>query len=106
MKKISMKDLYHHLEDLGENEIILDVRNPEEYFSGHVPGSINIPVDDLPGRLDELEGYQKIYVHCKMGGRAQRASEFLQQEGFDNLVCIAGSGMQAWIESGYPIEKD
>lgn len=105
MDKISMKDLYGHMDKLGKEEIVLDVRTPEEYSTGHVPGSINIPVDQLEGRSEELKKYSKVFVHCKMGGRAQQASTLLTSLGFDNLVCIAGSGMQAWVEEGYPVEN-
>lgn len=105
METISMQDLYQHMEKLGKEEIVLDVRTPEEYETGHVPGSINIPVAELENRYEELNQYSKIFVHCKMGGRAQKATEFLTSKDFNNLVCIASNGMQAWIEEGFPVEK-
>ena len=105
MENISMQDLYGHMDKLGSEEIVLDVRTPDEYASGHVPGSINIPVDELESRSEELKKYSKIFVHCRMGGRAQKAASYLESAGFDNLVCIAGNGMQAWIEEGFPVEK-
>jgi rhodanese-related sulfurtransferase len=105
MDKISMQDLYGHMDKLGKEEIVLDVRTPEEYSTGHVPGSLNIPVDQLEGRTDELKKYSKIFVHCKMGGRAEKASALLESWGVDKRVWIAGSGMQAWIEEGFPVEN-
>ncbi|MCB0393446.1 MAG: rhodanese-like domain-containing protein [Bdellovibrionales bacterium] len=105
MDKISMADLYKLKDRLGKNEVVLDVRTPEEYRDGHVPGSINIPHEEVTQHLGELKLYSKVYIHCKMGGRAQKASDALAQAGLTNLVCVAGSGMAAWIEAGYPVQK-
>jgi adenylyltransferase/sulfurtransferase len=58
-----------------------------------------IPVGELPGRVNELEEVrqagQEIVVHCKSGGRSQKAAEFLQQQGFKNVANVAG-GILAW----------
>ena len=50
-----------------ESGIILDVRNPGEYEKGHVAGSVNIPVDELRGRIGELQRDKEIFVHCAVG---------------------------------------
>ncbi len=105
MTKISVHDLHEKLHELKSGEIILDVRNPDEYASGHMPSSLNIPLGQLPEKLEDLKKYVTIYVHCKMGGRAQRAAELLRSSGFTNIVCIAELGMDAWHASGYPTES-
>ncbi len=102
--QISMKDLREKLRQLGSDEIVLDVRGPGEFASGHVPGSRNIPHDQVAAHLDELRGYRRIYIHCRSGKRAQMASETLTRAGLENLVCIAGSGMDDWLASGFPTE--
>jgi rhodanese-related sulfurtransferase len=79
---------------------VLDVREPHEYARAHIGGTL-IPLNDLPQRLGELDRTQEIVVHCKMGGRSQKAAEFLAQAGFTRLHNLAG-GIQAWSETVDP----
>ena len=60
---------------------IVDVRTPAEYSGGHVHGSINIPLQELSGRMDELKTMQNIVVCCASGGRSHMAATWMQQEG-------------------------
>lgn len=103
--QISMQDLRERLPQMGNDEIVLDVRGPGEFASGHVPGSRNIPHDQVGSHLEELRRYRRIYIHCRSGKRAHAASETLTRAGLDNLVCIAGSGMDDWLASGFPTER-
>ena len=86
--------------DAGETLCVLDVREPHEYARAHIGGTL-IPLNDLPQRLHELDRSQEIVVHCKMGGRSQKAAEFLAQAGFTRLQNLAG-GIQAWSETVDP----
>ena len=61
---------------------LLDVRTPREFASGHIPGAVNIPVDDLRSRLDELPHDRKIAAYCQVGQRGYLATRILQQKGF------------------------
>lgn len=65
-----------------DSTILVDVRNPIEYDNGHLPGSILIPVDELRGRLDELDPAKEIWVYCQVGLRGYTASRILQQKGY------------------------
>lgn len=103
---ISMKELHEIHPKMTTGELILDVRSPEEFAEGHVPGSRNIPHEDVRKFVDDLKHYKKIYVHCKAGGRAKRAFETLNALGLSNLICVAGSGMDDWTKAGYPIVKN
>ena len=58
-------------------------------------GAPLIPLGDLPNRLNELDPNREIVIHCKTGGRSQRAAEFLQKSGFKNVVNLAG-GITGW----------
>ena len=100
-----MKELFELSKKLEKNEIILDVRDLDEYQSGHVPGSKNIPHDQVQSAVDELKKYKTVYVHCMGGGRAGKASDALLKLGLTNITCITGSGMRDWIAAGFPIEK-
>ena len=65
-----------------ERSILLDVRTPREYANGHVPGAVNIPVDELRDRLSELDPEKEIYEYCQVGVRAHTAQRILKQHGF------------------------
>ena len=86
--------------------VVLDVRTPEEYAAGHVPGAVNIPHDQVEARLAELAAARDrdVIVYCRSGKRAALALEVLKQSGFARLGHLEGD-MQAWSESGRPVEK-
>lgn len=101
----SLSELNRLHAQLPKGEMVLDVRNPDEYAAGHIPGAMNVPLPSLPNRLGELQGLSRIYIHCKRGGRAKTARDLMANAGFENLVCVEDAGMDAWVESGYPVEK-
>lgn len=102
---ISLSDFFAQSQKLGPKDIILDVRNPDEFTDGHIMGALNIPLPQLGERGQELMEYSTIYIHCKRGGRANTAFEVLKAQGFKNLVCLSEAGMDQWKESGYPVKK-
>jgi NADPH-dependent 2,4-dienoyl-CoA reductase/sulfur reductase-like enzyme/rhodanese-related sulfurtransferase len=65
-----------------EQPYLLDVRTPQEFTSGHIPGAVNIPVDDLRSRLAELPQDRKIAAYCQVGQRGYLATRILRQKGF------------------------
>jgi rhodanese-related sulfurtransferase len=91
--------------DAGSPPFILDVRTPEEYASGHLPGATNIPHDELGSRIQELPvtKSEEIVVHCQSGRRAQLARATLLEGGYSNVRDLAGH-WQAWRASGLPSE--
>lgn len=90
----------------SENEItIIDVRNSDEYYSGHIAGAKLILVSQLEQRLNELEENKLIIVYCKGGYRSAQASEILITHGFRNVYNMLG-GINAWIAKGYPVVID
>jgi NADPH-dependent 2,4-dienoyl-CoA reductase/sulfur reductase-like enzyme/rhodanese-related sulfurtransferase len=66
----------------AEQPFLLDVRTPQEFASGHIPGAVNIPVDDLRSRLDELPSDRKIAAYCQVGQRGYLATRIMRQKGF------------------------
>lgn len=105
LSTISMEELYGKYEKLEGDELILDVRTPEEFNEGHVPGSRNITHTDVTAHAKELAKYKKVYVYCRSGGRVQMACFELLNQGLDNLVGVISGGMPNWIASGHPVEK-
>ena len=84
-----------------EDVLLLDVRTPEEFDGplGHLEGAKLIPLQELPQRLDEIKSYKnkEIVVYCRSGGRSQRASQILIDNGFRKVKNMVG-GMRAWNE--------
>lgn len=74
---------------------ILDVRQPEEYESGHIPGAKLIPLPDISKRLDEIDGKKPAIVYCAIGGRSRIAAQMLAGKGFDNVYNLTG-GFKSW----------
>ncbi len=78
--------------------VVLDVRNPDEYQLGHVPGAVLIPLDQLAVRQDEIPDGDPLYVICAVGGRSLTATQALVGAGYPALS-VAG-GTNGWIERG------
>ncbi len=79
---------------------VIDVREPDEYIAGHVPGAVLIPLGEVPERAAEVPADRTVYLICAKGGRSMRAAEHLAGLGRD-VVNVAG-GTTAWIEAGHP----
>lgn len=74
---------------------IVDVRQPGEYASGHIPGSKLIPLGELPGRLSEIDPHVEAVIVCHSGGRSSQACDFLMRHGYENIRNLRG-GMMFW----------
>ena len=83
--------------------VLLDVREPEEYAHGHVPGAVNLPQAELASRLDEVPRDRPVQMICQSGYRSLRSTQFLAQMGYTNVANIKG-GTAAWRASGNPLE--
>ena len=77
----------------NNNPTFLDVRTPGEFAEGHYPGALNIPVDELPRRIEEVKQLETpIIAYCRSGARSAMAVAFLRQQGIDNAV--NGGGLE------------
>jgi rhodanese-related sulfurtransferase len=81
----------------------VDVRTPEEYAGGHAVRAINIPLNDLPQKLDRLEKNEPVYVICQSGRRSKEAAEILNRNGFKWVFNVTG-GTNEWNAQGLPAE--
>ncbi len=100
-RNIDVQTLAADLE-AGTVSALVDVRTPEEFSEGHIPGAVNIPVDELTQRVGELENQGELYLVCRSGGRSARAAGELSDLGF-RTVNVEG-GTLAWIEAGHSVE--
>lgn len=79
----------------SEKGFVVDVRTKTEYVSGSITGAVNIPLDELRGRLEELPKDSAIHVYCQIGLRGYMASRILQQNGFTDVFNLSG-GYRLW----------
>jgi rhodanese-related sulfurtransferase len=80
------------------NQTIIDVRTPIEFMGGHVPGSINIPLHELPDYIDSIKNMkQPIFLCCASGNRSARATAFLLGEG------IACEDHGSWVSLNHAL---
>ncbi|MBK6391097.1 MAG: rhodanese-like domain-containing protein [Saprospiraceae bacterium] len=77
---------------IAQGAMLVDVRNPDEYKSGHVKGSVNIPLDQISQRLDRFKNKNTIVVFCRSGARSKMAQSILKSNGVTNV--INGGGWQ------------
>jgi rhodanese-related sulfurtransferase len=91
---------------LSNGAHVIDVRNPDEYANGHVPGAPLIPVNNVFARREELPADGLIIFVCAVGSRSALACEMAAAAGFaaDKLYNLEG-GTDAWIKAGEPVEK-
>ncbi len=88
-------------QDRGDQFVLVDVREPHEYQIARIPGSVLIPLGELPKRLNELNPQDEIVMHCKMGGRSAKAVDLLKQNGFTKVINVKG-GITAWSDKVDP----
>jgi adenylyltransferase/sulfurtransferase len=96
VKTISVTEL-HALRQSGTPHFLLDVREPDEYATAHIEGSVLIPLAQVTARAGELPRDLPLYVHCKLGGRSAKAVAALEELGFTNAVNVTG-GITAWSD--------
>lgn len=100
---ITPQDLQERL-DSGAAPVVIDVRTPAEFETGHIPGAVNIPYDQVAERISGLEAPHGVALYCMLGPRARKGESALLASGYESVLHIEG-GLAAWKESGLPVEK-
>jgi len=94
--------------DTENNLLVLDVRTPEDFVGeqGHIEEAVNIPVENLQQRMDEIANYleQPVAIVCRTDKRSAKAALLLTEEGFADVHVVRG-GMTKWIEAGLPVVR-
>jgi hydroxyacylglutathione hydrolase len=93
------------LDGLPPDSVVLDVREPEEYRYGHVPGAVSLPQAELATRLAEVPRDRPVFVICESGMRSLRATQFLRQMGYAGVTNVRG-GTAAWRKSGRRVDTE
>jgi rhodanese-related sulfurtransferase/glyoxylase-like metal-dependent hydrolase (beta-lactamase superfamily II) len=89
---------------LADGALALDVREPDEFRAGHVPGALHIPLGSLGASLPGLPHDRPIVTYCGHGERAATALSVLERAGFGPLLNLRG-GFDAWREAGYKVAR-
>ena len=88
------------LQEAQEEFLFLDCRQPDEYETARIDGTVLIPMGELQDRISELDPYRdgRIVVHCHHGGRSLRVTQWLRNQGFDQTQNLTG-GIDAWSQA-------
>jgi rhodanese-related sulfurtransferase len=91
---------WNDIGNIKSGDLLVDVRSKDEYDAGKIADAINIPVDEVRARLDEIPKDRTIYIYCEAGLRGYLAQRILRQNGFDNVFNLSG-GYYTWkVSSG------
>ena len=86
-----------------DDVVLIDVREQSEYDEVHIPDITLIPLGTVPDSLDQIPTDKTVIVTCRSGNRSGQATEFLRQQGFDNVHNMEG-GIVAWQAAGHAVE--
>lgn len=87
-----------------DDVLVLDVREQWEYDEGHIPGVTLLPMGEVPARLSEIPTDKEVIVTCRTGNRSGQVTDYLRQNGFDNVHNMSG-GIVAWENAGYEVSR-
>ncbi len=105
MKEISAQELSQVLKSSDKEKFaVVDVRTAAEHKTECIPNVINIPLEQLDERAEELKKYDAVYLQCQSGRRSGMACELLENLGLTNIVNVQG-GLMSWKACGYDVTK-
>ena len=93
----------HAQRESGAALVVIDVRTPGEYASGHIPGAVNVPFDQVAQRIVEIDAPHGVALYCMIGPRARKGESALLAAGYERVFHIDG-GFAAWQAAGLPVE--
>ena len=100
MTEITVEELKRR-HDAGDDVVLLDVREPDEIETASIPWATVIAMREIPARLDEIPRNKPVVVMCHHGARSERVAQFLEANGYENPINLAG-GIDAWAISVDP----
>lgn len=102
MQKITPTQFTDQFVNKQAARTLLDVRTPEEFASGHIPGAVNISVDSLAQQLSQVPQDKPVVVYCHSGNRSAQAARILNDAGYKNIYDLGG--IIAWQQAGLPVQ--
>ncbi len=107
VEPVSSKTASLLMEKVQNDEwLLIDVRSPEEFAEGHIPGAINMPHNQIESYVSQLDDYknQRIIVYCQSGRRAMLTLETLKARSFTDVSHLEGD-MMGWNAAGLPVDR-
>lgn len=101
-QRISPQDYVANFEQSDEDYVLIDVRTPREVATGAIAGAINIPVEELSRRMDEVPDDKPVVIYCNSGNRSNTAARILDRAGYSGVYDLGG--IIQWQRAGYEIE--
>ncbi|PKL75187.1 MAG: rhodanese [Candidatus Melainabacteria bacterium HGW-Melainabacteria-1] len=102
MRQVGLKEIYSLWRERPSDHVWIDVRQPEEWAEGTIPGVERIQLGQLPQALAQLDPSKTYVCVCRSGGRSGRACQILAAAGFSKLINFEG-GMLSWYAARYPM---
>ena len=90
---------------VDDDAYLLDVREPDEWAAGHVPGAHHLPMMDVPARMGDIPADTDVVVVCRSGARSGQVVSYLLGHGWDNVRNLDG-GMQSWAAAGKDVVSE
>lgn len=103
VQKINTKDYHERFFQGKEAHTLVDVRTKGEFKQGHLPGAINIPLDQLPNKLKKIPTSKPVVVVCASGNRSSSGARIIAQGGYEDVYNLLGGTMR-WKMSGFPVK--
>lgn len=100
---IAATEAWKRLSSKEATPLLIDVREDREYRGGHAKGAKNIPLSQLPQRVQEIPEDREVLLICQSGHRSMQAAQFLQEQGRNNVVNVTG-GTSLWRLHKLPLE--
>jgi len=94
----------HDMQQHGIAPLIVDVRSAKEFAEGHIPGAVNVALDEVAERVPNIDAPRGVVLYCMIGPRARRAEEVLREAGETRLFHLDG-GLTAWQSAGFPLAR-
>lgn len=102
-QSVNVQEAFKNTKDNNKN-ILIDVREQNEFRSGHAKGSKNFPLSQIQNiDIKQFLNFENVYVICQSGGRSLRATEYLKSKNI-NAINVSG-GTSSWIQNGLSIER-
>lgn len=95
IKQISNNELKELLQTISNEAMVIDVREPEEFNAGHIPGVHLLPMQEIPALIEGFEHDKEYIFICRSGNRSQNVAMYLKQNGLSNITNVEG-GMMFW----------
>lgn len=104
VEQLFVEEIINIFNKKDSNDVFIDVREPNEWEDGVIPGALKISLGDIPEKYTEFDKNKNYIIVCRSGARSNRAGHFLIENGFKHVNNFQG-GMLDWYDNDYPLDK-